>query len=230
MIKVAKYGIDNFLLGVFLGLFLIILPFLITISFLLHLVFFLIGVFLVFFSFWFFRDPKRNVPLLAIEDGSIILAPADGKIVEIKEIDEFKILAQKAKQISIFLSPLDVHVNRSPVSGEVIYVEYFPGKYLVAYHPKASEANEHTLVGIKNEFGVVAFKQIAGILARRVVCTLKKGDRVDAGDKIGMMKFGSRMDVLLPVNTRIFVKVGQRVRGGETIIARLQKEYNFTNI
>lgn len=230
MFRIAKYGLDNFSVGIALGIILIILPIIFAFTVFVGLLFWIIGAFLILFSLWFFRDPMRNVPLLAVEDGSIILAPADGKVVAINEIDEQKLLQQKAVQISIFLSPLDVHVNRSPVTGKVFYVEYFPGKYLVAYHPKASEENEHTLVGVENEFGKIAFKQIAGILARRVVCTLKVGDNVDAGDKIGMMKFGSRMDVLLPLGSRIFVKIGQKVRGGETIIARLHKEYNFPSI
>lgn len=228
--KVAKFGLDNFLVGIAIALILITLPFLFSLALLLSLLFWLIGFVLFVFMFWFFRDPKRNVPLLAIEDCSIVLAPADGKVVEIKEVEEKNILKQKVKQISIFLSPLDVHVNRSPITGEVFYFNYFPGKYLVAYHPKASEENEHTLIGVKNEFGVIVFKQIAGILARRVVCTIKEGDQINAGDKIGMMKFGSRMDILLPLSSRIFVKVGDKVRGGETIIARLFKEYEFPNI
>ncbi|MEJ5285704.1 MAG: Phosphatidylserine decarboxylase [Candidatus Kapaibacterium sp.] len=230
MFHIAKYGLDNFLIGLVLGLVLISLPFIFSLHFVLKILFWIVGGFFVLFSFWFFRDPNRNVPLLAVEDGSIILAPADGKVVEIKEITDNRLLNQKVLQVSIFLSPLDVHVNRSPISGKVFYVEYFPGKYLVAYHPKASEENEHTLIGVENEFGKIAFKQIAGILARRVVCTLKVGDSVEAGEKIGMMKFGSRMDVLLPLNARIFVKVGQKVRAGETIIARLHKEYSFLNI
>lgn len=230
MIKIAKYGLDNFFVGIAFGLLLILLPVIFSFIFLFQILLWILGAFFILFAFWFFRDPKRSVPLLAVEDGSIILAPADGKVVEIKEFDESKLLKQRVIQISIFLSPLDVHVNRSPATGRVFYVEYFPGKYLVAYHPKASEENEHTFVGLENEFGRIAFKQIAGILARRIVCTLKVGDNVDAGEKIGMMKFGSRMDVFVPIGARIFVQIGQKVRGGETIIARLHKEYNFPNI
>lgn len=228
--KIAKYGLDNFLIGVALALILIFLPFIFSLAFVISLFLWFLGFVFLFFMFWFFRDPKRNVPLLAIEDSSIVLAPADGKVIEISESEENELLKQRVKRISIFLSPLDVHVNRSPITGEVFYFNYFPGKYLVAYHPKASEENEHTLIGVKNEFGIVLFKQIAGILARRVVCTIKKGDFLNAGDKIGMMKFGSRMDIMLPVSSRIFVKVGNKVRGGETIIARLFKEYDFPNI
>ncbi len=227
MFKISKFGLDNFLFGICLGLIFIVLSFILTINFFISILFFAIGLSLFVFSLWFFRDPSRNVPLLAIEDHSIILSPADGKVVEIKEIDETRLLNCKSVQISIFLSPLDVHVNRAPISGKVFYAEYFPGKYLVAYHPKASELNEHTLIGIENEFGKIAFKQIAGIIARRVVSILKVGDIINAGDKIGMMKFGSRMDVIIPVGSQIFTKVGNKVKGGETIIARLRKDIDF---
>lgn len=227
--KICKFGLDNFFFGLAISILFLVLPLIFNFASVFNFLFWILGTFILFFSFWFFRDPRRNIPLLAIEDGSIVLAPADGKVIEIKEVEQ-SILKQKVIQVSIFLSPLDVHVNRSPITGNVFYFHYYPGKKLVAYHPKASEENEHTFVGVKNEFGSIAFKQIAGILARRVVCVIKKGDNVNAGDKIGMMKFGSRMDVFLPTNSRIFVKVWDKVRGGETIIARLQKEYEFPNI
>jgi phosphatidylserine decarboxylase len=228
--KIAKYGLDNFLVGIVIGVIIIICALVFNYPMSLKVISWILGLLIIFFMFWFFRDPERNIPLIALEDPSVILAPADGKVVEIKEVDEINVLKQKVRQISIFLSPLDVHINRSPVTGKVFYFKYYPGKYLVAYHPKASEENEHTLIGVTNEFGSVAFKQIAGILARRVVCVIKEGDEIRAGDKIGMMKFGSRMDILLPLNARIFVKVGDKVRGGETIIARLIKEFEFPNI
>lgn len=229
-IKITKYGLDNFLIGIAIGLLLIALPYLLNFYLAISLVFWIVGALILLFFFWFFRDPRRNVPLLAIEDCSIVLAPADGKVIEIKEAEDTSLLKQKVYRISIFLSPLDVHVNRSPVTGEVFYYSYHPGKFLAAYQPEASEINEHTLIGIKNEFGTIAFKQIAGVLARRVVCKLSVGQKVDAGEKIGMMKFSSRMDILLPITSRIFVKPGDRVRGGETIIARLKKEFEFPNI
>ncbi len=229
-IKIAKYGLDNFLVGISIGLILVAIPFLLRLGIALSVFLWFVGAVVFLFFLWFFRDPKRNIPLLAIEDCSIVLAPADGKVIEIKELEENSFLKQKVYQLSIFLSPLDVHVNRSPITGEVFYYSYHPGKFLTAYHPEASVVNEHTLIGVKNEFGAIAFKQIAGVLARRVVCTLVLGQKVDAGEKIGMMKFGSRMDVLLPITSRIFVKQGDRVRGGETIIARLRKEFEFPNI
>ncbi len=227
--KICKFGLDNFFFGLAIAILFLVLPLIFNFPSVVVFLFWILGIFILFFSFWFFRDPRRNIPLLAIEDSSIVLAPADGKVIEIKEVEQ-AILKQKVIQVSIFLSPLDVHVNRSPITGSVFYFHYFPGKKLVAYHPKASEENEHTFICVKNEFGSIAFKQIAGILARRVVCVIKEGDNINAGDKIGMMKFGSRMDVFLPTNSRIFVKVWDKVRGGETIIARLQKEYEFPNI
>ncbi|MFN3782094.1 MAG: phosphatidylserine decarboxylase, partial [Candidatus Kapaibacteriota bacterium] len=160
-IKIAKYGLDNFLVGASIGLLFVAFPFFLGLSFALSVFFWFVGTIVLLFFFWFFRDPRRNVPLLAIEDSSIILAPADGKVIEIKEVEENLVLKQKVYQISIFLSPFDVHVNRSPVTGEVFYYSYRPGKFLAAYHPEASEINEHTLIGVKNEFGAIAFKQIA---------------------------------------------------------------------
>ncbi len=125
------------------------------------------------------------------------------------------------KRLTIFLSPIDVHVNRTPVGGKVVYSKYFSGKYLVAWHPKSSQLNERTLVGIDTGNGLVAFKQITGALARRIVCELHQGDTVTIGDKIGMMKFGSRMDILLPLDTTFECSVGDVVVGGTTILATL---------
>ncbi len=182
------------------------------------------GILLALFTLWFFRDPERVVPETALKNNSVIVSPADGKVVEIKEIDEQKFFKTKATQISIFLSPLDVHVNRSPVTGKVLLYKYIPGDYLVAYHPKSSELNEHSLIGVENEFGKVLFKQIVGIVARRLVCEIKEGDRLTVGQKFGMMKFGSRMDVILPIGSEINVKLNQKVIGGKTIIANLVKK------
>ena len=121
------------------------------------------------------------------------------------------------------LVALDVHVNRTPATGEVKFYEYYKGEYLVAFHPKSSELNEHSRIGIENKYGKVFFKQIVGVLARRIVCDVKVGDKLNAGDKIGMMKFGSRMDIAIDPNSEILVKVGDRVVAGETIIAKLPK-------
>jgi phosphatidylserine decarboxylase len=138
-------------------------------------------------------------------------------------MEEKEFFKGKARQISIFLSPLDVHVNRSPVSGTVEFYRYMQGDYMVAWHPKASELNEQSRIGVQNEFGKVFFKQITGVLARRIVCTVKQGDVLETGEQIGMMKFGSRMDIILPLDAEILVHKDERTRGGETIIARLKK-------
>lgn len=218
----TKYGYDNAIPMLLIGFSFIFLAALFlkgygsvfTIS---------IGAIIVFFTLWFFRDPERVIPQEALHDPSVLIAPADGKIVEIKETEELEFIKGKAIQISIFLSPLDVHVNRSPVSGTVDFYRYMQGEYLVAWHPKSSELNEQSRIGITNQYGKVFFKQITGVLARRIVCTVQKGQVLSAGEKIGMMKFGSRMDILVPVHTDIKVVIGQTVRGAESILAILPK-------
>lgn len=185
--------------------------------------FVIVGLILTLFTFWFFRDPDRTVPAEALDDVSLIVSPADGKVVQIETEEEPHYIKGVSKRISIFLSPLDVHVNRTPVTGKVEFYEYIPGDYLVAYHPKASEKNEHSRIGVLNKYGKVFYKQIVGLVARRIVCELKVGDSVTVGDKIGMMKFGSRMDIALEPDTELLVKVGDVVVAGETIIAKLNK-------
>lgn len=180
------------------------------------------GILLILFTLWFFRDPERVLPEEAKKDKSLVISPADGKIVEIVEETESFYLKADSKRISIFLSPLDVHVNRAPVTGIVEFYHYNKGDYIIANHPKASELNEQSRIGVKTDFGKVFFKQIVGIVARRLVCELKVGDTVSAGARFGMMKFGSRMDIAVAPNTEIYVKVGDRVVAGETIIAKLK--------
>ena len=165
---------------------------------------------------------KPGSPAEALADPSMILAPADGRVVAIVETEENTFIKGKATQISIFLSPLDAHVNRSPASGIIKYFKYLPGDYIVAYHPKSSIKNEQTHIGLENNAGKVFFKQIVGILARRLVWDIKEGDTISAGQKFGMMKFGSRMDVFVPQESTVFLKKGQRVIAGETIMARLK--------
>lgn len=226
--KITKYGLDNFLILCVLGLALILFSILFHISYF-KISFSVIGVFIIVFAFWFFRDPSRNVPILVLEDQSIVVSPADGKVIEIKTPTSIKALNTQGIQISIFLSLLDAHVNRTPISGKVVHFEYNPGKYHIAFKPKASEENEHTFIIVENTYGKVAFKQIAGILARRIVCSLQEGDSVKAGERIGMMKFGSRMDVILPNGTDILVELNQKVVAGETIIARLPRNAIWDN-
>ena len=172
------------------------------------------------FCLFFFRDPIRKPPDNIKETS--VLSPADGKVIMIEEIENENIfLRTKAKLIAIFLSPLNVHVNRIPVSGIVDYFNYVKGDYIVAFNHKSSEKNERTLIGIKNERFKVLFKQIAGFVARRIICTVMPGNEVRAGSKFGMIKFGSRVDVIIPFNSQIMVSVSQRVKGGETIIAEV---------
>lgn len=182
-----------------------------------------LGLVFALFTLWFFRDPDRTIPPEALADESIVISPADGKIVQMEVENERHYIKGESKRVSIFLSPIDVHVNRTPVSGVVEFYEYVPGDYLVAYHPKSSEKNEHSRIGVKNKYGKVFYKQIVGLVARRIVCELKVGDSIQVGDKIGMMKFGSRMDIALEPDAEILVKIGDRVVAGETIIAKLNK-------
>lgn len=168
--------------------------------------------------FWFFRVPARNI----LDHFENIIAPVDGKVVMIKEVNEDEFLKQKAIQVSIFMSPLNVHICRYPVSGTVVYKKYHPGKYLVAWHEKSSTDNERTTVAVKSKTGHnVVFRQIAGYVARRIVFYCNEGDTAKAGHEFGFIKFGSRMDVFLPVDTEILCKIGDKTRGGTDVIAKL---------
>jgi phosphatidylserine decarboxylase len=217
----TKYGIDNIIIMLAAGFVLISLSAFFVRGWL-SILLFIFGISFVFFTFIFFRDPDRNIPPEATEFDYIVLAPADGKIVEISDDYEKYYIKNDCLRISIFLSPLDVHVNRSPVSGLIEFYKYIKGDYLVAYHPKSSELNEQSIIGVKTIYGKVVFKQIVGILARRLVCELKVGDSIKAGERFGMMKFGSRMDIFLDKNSEIFIKIGDRVTAGESIIARFK--------
>jgi phosphatidylserine decarboxylase len=163
----------------------------------------------------FFRDPERTTPT----GQRLIVAPADGKIVALKQVEESEYLHTRAQQISIFMSPLNVHVNRNPISGMIRHVRYVPGEFFAAFEDKASEKNEQTIIGVENSHGKVLFKQIAGFLARRIVCSLKVGDSVKVGERFGMIKFGSRVDVFVPETAAIKVKVGEKAVAGETVLA-----------
>ena len=182
-------------------------------------VLFALAVLLVSFVLFFFRDPDRTPPENAQR---LVLAPADGKVIEIRKEHEPIYFKGPAIRISIFLSPLDVHVNRIPAEGIIDFVDYVPGEYLVAWHPKASEKNERSIIGLRHPCGYpVLFKQIAGFIARRIVFHVEKGDTVSAGERFGIVKFGSRMDVFIPLEAELKVKEGDRVRAGETILAEL---------
>lgn len=164
----------------------------------------------------FFRNPKRTV----IINENHIIAPVDGKVVVIEEVFESEYFKDKRMQISIFMSPINVHVTRYPLSGLVKFSKYHPGKFLVAWHPKASEENERTTIVIENKtFGAVLYRQIAGALAKRIVNYAQEGMQVVQGTDAGFIKFGSRVDVFLPLGTQINVALNQKAIGGKTIIA-----------
>lgn len=174
---------------------------------------------LVGFILYFFRDPDREV----VEDDNVIIAPADGNIVLIKEVEEDIYIKSRAKQVSIFLSPLDVHVNRLPATGTIEYLKYNPGVYLMAWDHRASDLNERADFGLRHPSGIkIFFRQITGFLARRIVYHLSEGDSVKAGRRFGMMKFGSRMDILVPADIELQVKEGDRTVAGETIIGTIE--------
>ena len=172
------------------------------------------------FFVFFFRDPERSPPVDA-HAGAAVLAPADGRVLVAGSAEPGAAPSGVWQQISIFLSPMDVHVNRIPVSGQVTRVTYSPGTFLPAYRPDAASRNERSEIWIDHGGQMVVARQIVGILARRVVCRARVGAQVRAGDRFGIMKFGSRMDIFLPASATIEVRVGQLVRGGETVIAVL---------
>jgi phosphatidylserine decarboxylase len=178
----------------------------------------LLAVFLLIVILQFFRNPKRNF----VFDENAIIAPADGKVVVIEEVFESEYLKCNCKQISIFMSPVNVHINRYPINGNVTYATYHPGKFLVAWHPKSSTENERTTVAVKTTQGKeILFRQIAGALARRIVMYAKKGDVAKQNTEFGFIKFGSRVDLFLPLNAKINVTLNEVVKGGITKIAVL---------
>ncbi|MEO7306502.1 MAG: phosphatidylserine decarboxylase family protein [Ferruginibacter sp.] len=172
---------------------------------------------LLLFLVSFFRIPNRK---LTIVDGAVI-APADGKVVVIEETTDVEYFKDKRLQISIFMSPANVHVNRNPIDGEVVYNQYHKGKYLVAWHPKSSTDNERHSVVIRKDNTEILVKQIAGALAKRIVNYLQVGQKVKQTEEMGFIKFGSRVDLLLPIGTRVNVELNQAVQGGVTVIATL---------
>lgn len=167
----------------------------------------------------FFRFPLRR----PTKEKDTVIAPADGKVVVIEEITETEYFNDKRRQISIFMSPMNVHVNWYPIKGKVVYSKYHPGKYLVAWHPKSSTENERTTVVIEDEKGrKVLVRQIAGAVARRIVCYSKEGDMADQGDQIGFIKFGSRVDIILPLDAEILIDLEKKTTGSITELARLK--------
>jgi phosphatidylserine decarboxylase len=215
LLLITKYGYDVFftitlvvVIGCLLSLFLVEWK---------PLRLALVGAFLVLFVFTlnFFRDPERTTP----QGDDLIISPADGTVVVVRDVNETEYLKADAIQISIFMSPLNVHVNRYPITGTVRYFQHIPGEYLVAYEDKASLRNERTHIGIENDKLKVMFKQIAGFVARRIVAPIQPGDKAVAGERFGMIKFGSRVDVFIPKNTKVKVKLGDKTVAGETVLA-----------
>ena len=185
-----------------------------------NLLWVVVGVALLFFLIvlQFFRNPDRLVP---VEDDNLVYAPADGKVVVIEEAYEPEYFKDKRLQVSIFMSPVNVHVNRNPVGGKVTYNAYHPGKYLVAWHPKSSTENERTTVVIDNGSTEILMRQIAGALAKRIKNYLEVGQEVRQGEDFGFIKFGSRVDVFLPLGTKVDVELNQKVKGNKTVLAQL---------
>jgi len=175
----------------------------------------------IIFVMSFFRNPKRS---LFIEEGSII-APADGKVVVVEETYEGEYFKDRRLQVSIFMSVKNVHVNRNPISGQVKYFKYHPGKYLLAWHPKSSTENERTTFVIEDEDDNVEIlmRQIAGTVARRIKFYVDEGDAVTQGSEFGFIKFGSRVDLFLPLDSKVEVKIGEKVKGGQTVLARVMR-------
>lgn len=169
---------------------------------------------------YFFRDPERVVP----EGRGLFVSPADGKVILVKDVYEKDYLQADTKQISIFMSPLNVHVNRAPCAGKVTYVKHTPGKFMAAYKDDASIKNENIVMALEGEQGRVLVRQVAGFVARRAVCRVKPGDLLKRGERYGMIKFGSRLDVYLPKNATISVQPGDKVLAGETVIAAVHPD------
>lgn len=212
----TKYGYDT------LSVMVIFVFLLIAISFFINSVptrtaMVLFALVLLALSLNFFRDPERNTP----DTDGIVVSPADGKVLVIKEVEEKTFLGEKGIQISVFMSPLNVHVNRIPISGIVKYVKYVPGKFLTAFNDKADKENERYEIGIESEYGKVFFTQVAGFVARRIVCDLKENDKVLIGKRFGMIKFGSRVDVIVPLGAKVKVEKDDIVKAGETILFEL---------
>jgi len=179
-----------------------------------------VSIFIFAFFLQFFRNPLRKVPK---SSDDFVYAPADGKVVVVEKTLEKEFFREERIQISIFMSPINVHVNRSPIKGLVKFYKYHPGKYLVAWHPKSSEENERTTIVIEGQKGTLLMRQIAGLVARRIIFYPKEGDKIGQGDEIGFIKFGSRVDLFLPLNSEILVKPGDKVRGADTLLARFSQ-------
>jgi len=215
---ITKYGYDVFFTITGICLIVIVISLLAVEPRVLKYSIVALALFFFGFTLNFFRDPDRTTPA----GDSIVVSPADGKVIVVKNVQEQEFFKGPATQISIFMSPLNVHVNRIPVTGVVSHFRYAKGEYFAAFEDKASERNEQTIIGLENQRGKVLFKQIAGFVARRIVCNLKVGETVHSGDRFGMIKFGSRVDVFVPEKANAKVSVGDHAVAGETILAEFK--------
>lgn len=218
----TKYGKDVIWKAFFISAILIFISFVIQLKYL-RIILLVASLLILSFTLFFFRDPERKIKDTS-EASNTILSPADGKIVRIEKVNNIykEILNEEFYNlVSIFLSPLNVHINRIPISGKIIYLKHIKGKFKAAFKDKSSELNERTEIGIDTGNNVILFRQVAGFLARRIVCDLKEGDEVISGMRFGMIKFGSRVDIYIPLSAEIKVKVGDKVKAGETVIAKL---------
>jgi phosphatidylserine decarboxylase len=213
--RLHKEGIPYLVSAVFFFLAATIFVILAT-SILTVLLFLTSTFFLVMFLIFFRNPPRKDVS----QDPNVIIAPADGKVVVIEKTTENEFLKTEAIQVSIFMSPLNVHINRSPMEGDLIYQEYHPGQYLVAWHPKSSELNERNTLVFKNGSNQILVRQIAGKVARKIVSYINVGAHLRSGEEFGFIKFGSRVDLFLPTDAEIKVKIGDNVQGGVTEIGR----------
>lgn len=209
----TKYGYSTLVKIIIISIVIIAVSFFID-DVLLKAVLIILPILFIIFSLNFFRDPERTPP----EAENVVVSPADGKVLFVKEVDDNKYINQKAKQISIFMSPLNVHVNRIPISGKIEYLKYFKGNFIAAFEDKASEINERTEFGILSNYGKIFFTQVAGYVARRIIYEIKLGDSVITGKRFGMIKFGSRVDVVVPFDWSEKVKKDDKVFAGETIL------------
>ncbi|MBU1101034.1 MAG: phosphatidylserine decarboxylase family protein [Bacteroidetes bacterium] len=215
---ITKYGYSTAGI-IFLAVIILFIISYFTANDLIRIILICLGLFVSVFTLNFFRDPERTAPIAE----NIVVSPADGKVLLIKDIKEERFLGGEAKQVSVFMSPLNVHVNRIPINGTVDYLEYHNGEYLVAFHDKADERNERSEIGILSKYGKVLFTQVAGFIARRIVYELSKGDTVKMGERFGMIKFGSRVDVIVDHNWDLKVKEGDIVKAGESILFEYNK-------
>jgi phosphatidylserine decarboxylase len=218
-VKLTRYGKDV-LIAVFIIAIVLLGLAIWTDEVWLRCVLIAVALFLSVFSLNFFRDPDRTIRANGKDIGKLIVSPADGLIVGIGEMEEPEYMKSRATLISIFMNPLDVHVNRAPITGKVEHLRYVKGEFLVASKPESTHRNERMLIGMSG-YSKLLFVQVTGYVARRIVCEAKLGDTLQAGERFGMIKFGSRVDVFIPMNAMILVKNGDKVVAGETVLAEL---------